>query len=111
MERFVGQVTIAEPSAFPALRQRGVLILANHQVQVESLLLPILLASALGRPVVTLADARHETRWLGQLARLIFSYPGVRTRTPSATSTRKIARPCSSWSRGSAGIWCRAAAR
>jgi 3-hydroxymyristoyl/3-hydroxydecanoyl-(acyl carrier protein) dehydratase/1-acyl-sn-glycerol-3-phosphate acyltransferase len=78
VERFVGQVTVAEPAAFPALRQRGVLILANHQVQVESLLLPILLASALGRPVVTLADARHEARWLGQLARLIFSYPGVK---------------------------------
>ena len=78
VERFVGNITVAEPEAFPILRKRGVLLLANHQVQVESLLLPILLANVLGRPVVTLADARHEARWLGQLARLIFSYPGVK---------------------------------
>jgi 3-hydroxymyristoyl/3-hydroxydecanoyl-(acyl carrier protein) dehydratase/1-acyl-sn-glycerol-3-phosphate acyltransferase/malonyl CoA-acyl carrier protein transacylase len=76
-QRFVGTIHHEAPEELPRLRQRGALILANHQVQVESLLFPLLLAAELQRPVVTLASARHEQGWLGELVRLIFSYPGV----------------------------------
>lgn len=76
-QRFVGRIHCEAPDELARLRATGALILANHQVQVESLLFPLLLAGALGRPVVTLANALHRAGWLGQLVRQIFSYPQV----------------------------------
>ncbi|HEY1086565.1 MAG TPA: 1-acyl-sn-glycerol-3-phosphate acyltransferase, partial [Archangium sp.] len=77
VERFVGDVVLADPEAFKAVEGRSCLYVANHQVGVESLLFSML-ASALSKtPTVTLAKAEHRTSWLGTLIAHNFSYPGV----------------------------------
>ncbi|MCB9752387.1 MAG: 1-acyl-sn-glycerol-3-phosphate acyltransferase [Myxococcales bacterium] len=78
IERFVRRVVVVDPEAYAAIRGRGALYLANHQVAVESLLFSII-ASALGElPTVTLAKIEHQRTWLGGLIEHCFAYPGVR---------------------------------
>jgi len=77
IERFVGDVVIADPEAFARVRGRSCLYLANHQVAVESLLFSVI-ASALSEvATVTLAKAEHRGTWVGELIRHSFSYPGI----------------------------------
>ena len=76
IQRFVRRVVIVEPKNFESLRTRGAIFLANHQVQLESLLITNILAGLTGRPVVTLANAKHEHRWIGWILRALFSAPG-----------------------------------
>jgi len=77
IERFVGDVVIADPEAFASVRGRSCLYLANHQVAVESLLFSVV-ASALSEvATVTLAKAEHRGTWVGELIRHSFSYPGI----------------------------------
>jgi hypothetical protein len=45
-------------------------LLGNHQVQVESLLGTTIASWLTGTQVVTIAHAKHETRWIGDLLRL-----------------------------------------
>jgi 1-acyl-sn-glycerol-3-phosphate acyltransferase len=77
IERFVGDVVIADPDAFAAVRGRSCLYLANHQVGVESLLFSVLLSALSGVSTVTLAKAEHRATWLGRLIHLSFEWPGV----------------------------------
>ena len=77
IERFIGDVVIADPEAFARVRGRSCLYLANHQVAVESLLFSVI-ASALSEvATVTLAKAEHRGTWVGELIRHSFSYPGI----------------------------------
>lgn len=78
IERFVGDVVLSDPDAFAAVRGRGCLYLANHQVGIESLLFSVLAAALSGTPTVTLAKAEHRESWLGRLIAHSFSYPGAR---------------------------------
>jgi acyl transferase domain-containing protein/3-hydroxymyristoyl/3-hydroxydecanoyl-(acyl carrier protein) dehydratase/1-acyl-sn-glycerol-3-phosphate acyltransferase len=77
IERFVGDVVIADPEAFERVRGQGCLYLANHQVAVESLLFSVLVSALSGVSTVTLAKAEHRGSWVGELIRRSFSYPGV----------------------------------
>ncbi len=77
VSRFVGDVVVADPDAFAAVRGRSCLYLANHQTGVESLLFSMLASALSGTPTVTLAKAEHRTSWLGRLIAHCFAYPGV----------------------------------
>jgi 3-hydroxymyristoyl/3-hydroxydecanoyl-(acyl carrier protein) dehydratase/malonyl CoA-acyl carrier protein transacylase/1-acyl-sn-glycerol-3-phosphate acyltransferase len=77
VERFVGDVVLADPAAFAQVQGRSCLYLANHQVGVESLLFSLLISALSKTPTVTLAKAEHRTSWLGTLIAHNFSYPGV----------------------------------
>lgn len=80
VERFVGRVVCAD--ALRPLRGQPLLLLGNHQVQVESLLFPIALTGELDTPIVMLANALHRRGWVGQLSRLCQSDPAVASRIP-----------------------------
>jgi 1-acyl-sn-glycerol-3-phosphate acyltransferase len=77
VERFVGDVVLADPVAFAQVQGRSCLYLANHQVGIESLLFSLLISALSKTPTVTLAKAEHRTSWLGTLIAHNFSYPGV----------------------------------
>ena len=77
VDRFVGDVVLADPAAFARVQGRSCLYLANHQVGVESLLFSLLVSALSKTPTVTLAKAEHRTSWLGTLIAHNFSYPGV----------------------------------
>nr|QEP18573.1 Pfa3 [synthetic construct]QEP18577.1 Pfa3 [synthetic construct] len=77
IERFVGDVVIADPEAFAKVRGRSCLYLANHQVAVESLLFSVLVSALSGVSTITLAKAEHRASWVGELIRQSFSYPGI----------------------------------
>ncbi len=77
IERFVGDVVIADPEAFARVRGRSCLYLANHQVAVESLLFSVLVSALSDVATVTLAKAEHRGSWVGELIRHSFTYPGI----------------------------------
>ena len=70
LSRYVRHVIVTDPAAMTAIRGRPVLLLGNHQVQVESLLGTTIASCLTGTQVVTIAHAKHETRWIGDLLRL-----------------------------------------
>lgn len=74
----VRQVVVEDADGLAAIRGRGALFLGNHQVQIESILSSCLLAVLQDMPVVTIADARHKSGWVGRMVELLFSYPGVK---------------------------------
>lgn len=78
LQRFVRRVVLEDPSDFERLKGRGALFLGNHQVQIESLLITYVLSGLTRRPVVTIANAKHEQRWIGRTLRHLFGYPGSR---------------------------------
>jgi 3-hydroxymyristoyl/3-hydroxydecanoyl-(acyl carrier protein) dehydratase/1-acyl-sn-glycerol-3-phosphate acyltransferase len=78
IQRYVGRLVVEDPEGLAGLRGRGAIFVGNHQVQIESLLITIVLSGLLGTPVVTMANAKHEQRWIGWLLRTLFSYPGCR---------------------------------
>ncbi|MGB0589602.1 MAG: beta-ketoacyl synthase N-terminal-like domain-containing protein [Myxococcota bacterium] len=73
--QFVDRMVLEDPQALSALGGRPVLLLGNHQVQVESMLLPTLLSPLLGSDIVTIAKAEHETGWVGSFVRVPSSHP------------------------------------
>jgi acyl transferase domain-containing protein/3-hydroxymyristoyl/3-hydroxydecanoyl-(acyl carrier protein) dehydratase/1-acyl-sn-glycerol-3-phosphate acyltransferase len=77
IERFVGDVIIADPADFAAQKGKSCLYLSNHQVGVESLLFSVLASALSATPTLTLAKAEHRTSWLGTLIASSFTYPGV----------------------------------
>jgi acyl transferase domain-containing protein/3-hydroxymyristoyl/3-hydroxydecanoyl-(acyl carrier protein) dehydratase/1-acyl-sn-glycerol-3-phosphate acyltransferase len=77
VDRFVGDVVLADPAAFKRVEGRSCLYVSNHQVGVESLLFSMLVSALSKTPTVTLAKAEHRTSWLGTLIAHNFSYPGV----------------------------------
>lgn len=66
--RFVGAVHLVDPVGIKALAGRPVILVANHQVAVESVLAGILLPPVLGTPLLTLAKQEHQHTWVGRLA-------------------------------------------
>ena len=77
VERFVGDVVVADPAEFAQVQGRSCLYLANHQVGIESLLFSLIVSALSQTPTVTLAKAEHRSSWLGKLIAHNFSYPGV----------------------------------
>jgi 3-hydroxymyristoyl/3-hydroxydecanoyl-(acyl carrier protein) dehydratase/1-acyl-sn-glycerol-3-phosphate acyltransferase len=78
IQRYVGRVVIEDPDGFAGLGGRGAIFVGNHQVQIESLLITNILSALTGTPVVTMANAKHEQRWIGWILRAFSSYPGCR---------------------------------
>ncbi len=76
-ERFVRYVIIEDPAAFEKVRHRSLLYLGNHQIQVESMLFPLLAQVLTRRRIVTIADADHKTGWIGALNDIIYSHPEI----------------------------------
>ncbi len=77
LERYVRRVVFSKPEGHAALAGRGAIFVANHQVQIESILVTHLLGALLGHDVVTMANAKHEERWIGWLIRCLQSFPGI----------------------------------
>ena len=77
MRRFLRSVVIEDPAAFTALHGRGVLYLANHQLDLESALFVSLLAGVQG--TVTTAIARQELgeSWIGPFFDICFQHPTI----------------------------------
>lgn len=75
-QRYLGRFVVEDPQALADLHDRGAIFVGNHQVQIESLLITNLLSALIGKPVVTMANAKHEQGWIGDLLRSLFSYPG-----------------------------------
>ncbi len=80
LQQFVHRVVITCPDDFAQVRTRPALFLANHQVQIESLLITHLLAGLTERAVTTMANAKHQQRWIGWILRLLFG--GAEHRDP-----------------------------
>ena len=78
LQRYVSRVVLEDPQAFATLRGRGAIFVGNHQVQLESLLITNILSALLDKPVVTMANAKHQRRWIGWILGQLFSYPGCR---------------------------------
>jgi 3-hydroxymyristoyl/3-hydroxydecanoyl-(acyl carrier protein) dehydratase/1-acyl-sn-glycerol-3-phosphate acyltransferase len=78
LRRFVRSVEIADPQAFAALYGRGVLYLANHQLDLESVLFVSAIASLQG--TVTTAIARQELHesWVKPFFDICFQHPQIR---------------------------------
>ena len=78
MRRFVRTIELADPAAFGALRGRGVLYLANHQLDLESALFVSAAAGLQG--TVTTAIARQELgeSWIGPFFDTCFAHPQIR---------------------------------
>jgi PfaB family protein len=76
-ERFVRFVIIEDPASFEKVRHRSLLYLGNHQIQVESMLFPLLAQVLTQRHIVTIADADHKTGWIGALNDIVYSHPEI----------------------------------
>ncbi|HEU4362517.1 MAG TPA: hypothetical protein VFR27_13590, partial [Mycobacterium sp.] len=71
LSRYVRHVIVTDPAATAVIHGRPVLLLGNHQVQVESVLGTTIASWLTGTKVVTIAHAKHETRWIGDLLRFL----------------------------------------
>ena len=76
-QAFVDRVILDDPLSFLVHAGRPMLFVGNHQVQIESMLFPMVAASLTGRHVVTIAKTEHRDGWIGPLSRLSTDYPGV----------------------------------
>ena len=79
LQRYVGKVMTERPDTLEKLHGRPAIFLANHQVQIESLLISNLLPALTGVSMSTVANAKHEHRWIGEMVRLLEAYPGAAT--------------------------------
>jgi len=66
--RFVAGVRLVDPAALRSVADRPFLLLANHQVGIESALAGVVLPPVLGRPLLVLAKEEHRASWVGRLA-------------------------------------------
>jgi 1-acyl-sn-glycerol-3-phosphate acyltransferase len=78
LRRFVRTIELVDPPAFAAVQGRGVLYLANHQLDIESVLFVSAIASLQG--TVTTAIARQELHesWVGPYFDICFRHPQIR---------------------------------
>jgi hypothetical protein len=76
LSRYVRHVIVTDPAALSAIRGRPVLLLGNHQVQIESVLGTAIASWLTDTRVVPIAHAKHETRWIGDLVRLLEAMDG-----------------------------------
>ena len=78
LQRYVGRVLLEDPTSFAQLRGRGVIFVGNHQVQIESLLITSMLSMLTETQVVTMANAKHQNRWIGWFLQALANYPGAK---------------------------------
>jgi 3-hydroxymyristoyl/3-hydroxydecanoyl-(acyl carrier protein) dehydratase len=78
IHQFIRAFEFEDARVSEKLKGRNVLYLANHQCQIESMLFLIAVSAFMESPVVALSNAKHRSRWLGDLVRHSFSYPGMK---------------------------------
>lgn len=76
-KQFSGELIFESPDKFEKIKNRNILYLGNHQVQVESLLLSMMLKVLTDKRTSVVSDSVHQTRWTGPLDDLTYKYPGV----------------------------------
>lgn len=81
LSRYVRHVIVADPPATTAIQGRPVLLLGNHQVQIESLLGTTIASWLTRTQVVPIVHAKHETRWIGELLRILDAVAGRKLHT------------------------------
>ncbi len=74
---FTRYLILEDPGSLENIRDRSVLFLANHQVQVESVLFPLLAQVLTGPRIVTIANATHRTGWMRPFNEILCACPGV----------------------------------
>lgn len=89
VRRFLGRLTVIDPAALEKIRGQPVMFLANHQVGIESFVISVAAAALGGRPIVAIAKKEHRATWLGELGRLLTSYPGTPSHRPMAYFDRE----------------------
>ncbi len=109
LSRYVRHIIVTDPVAMAGIHGRPVLLLGNHQVQVESILGTSIASWLTGTEVLTIANAKHETRWVGALVRL--DRGRAADRATSATSTSSTHASSSAWSTNSRAMSQRTAHR
>ncbi len=77
MQRFVRRVEIAEPVAFAALQGRGLLYLANHQLDLESALFISVIAALQGTLTTVVARQELGKSWIGPYFDICFQHPHI----------------------------------
>ncbi len=78
IERFLGRLVVTDPEGLKAVKGRGMLFLANHQVMLESVLFSTLLSGIIESRIISLAKVEHKQTWLGRLLAHSVSYPGAK---------------------------------
>ncbi len=74
-DRNVHRILIPDAEALADLAGRSAIYLANHQVQIESLMMSNLLPALSGVPMTTIANAKHRQRWIGEMIRALEEHP------------------------------------
>lgn len=75
--QFTKHLILDDADAFEKVKGQSILFLGNHQVQVESLLFPMMIQVLTERRVVTIASSIHRKGWVGRLYDCWYEYPGV----------------------------------
>jgi 3-hydroxymyristoyl/3-hydroxydecanoyl-(acyl carrier protein) dehydratase len=75
--QFTRHLIVDDIDAFEKTNGQSVIYLGNHQVQVESLLFPMMIQVLSQRRVVTIASAEHQKGWVGRLNDLWYEHPGL----------------------------------
>ncbi|MFT7646937.1 MAG: acyl transferase domain-containing protein/3-hydroxymyristoyl [Candidatus Poriferisodalaceae bacterium] len=75
-DRYVNRILVQGAETLNRLQGRPAIFLGNHQVQIESLIVTNLLPALTGLPMTTVANAKHEQRWIGDLIRVLEAHPG-----------------------------------
>lgn len=75
--QFTKHLILEDADAFEKVKGQSLLFLGNHQVQVESLLFPMMIQVLTERRVVTIASSIHRKGWVGRLYDCWYEYPGV----------------------------------
>lgn len=76
LDTFVDSVVAEEPNELASLQGKGAILLANHQVAVESVLLSVIAAALFKVPVAAIAKQEHQETWIGKYAHLSTNWPG-----------------------------------
>ena len=66
-ETYVRRVMVPAQGGLAGVHGRSAIYVANHQVQIESVLLTQILPALTGVPITSVANAKHERRWIGEL--------------------------------------------
>ena len=77
-DRYVGRICFEGQGTLRQLQDRPAIYLANHQVQIESLIISNLLPALTNVAMTTVANAKHEHRWIGKMIDALDAYPGCR---------------------------------
>ncbi len=79
INQYVNRVVIETSETIDRLQGRPAIYLGNHQVQIESLIATNIIPALTGVPMTTMANAKHQHRWIGQLIEVLESYPGFKS--------------------------------